>query len=531
MTKPVTPAPAQPAQTRTIVVTPVQRKTAAPPHPEVTAAPSAAGATPAAAASPAATPRQASAPAVHVEVQAMSGQANMTLTPQPSRPVESKASHGLELLLKIEAEARKAASVKELGFLIANETVKLTRARQVFVTAGSAPTPQAVTTISAVSHLDAKSARVRWIEAILKALAADTGLGKNREFSLPAYTPTGDTEHQTYPFPNFLWLPFRLVDGTVFGGMLLSRDTPWAEGDALVADRLAGTYAHAWAALEGQGRLRRRHRFRLRYAVMAAGLVALAGFIPVPMTVLAPMDVAAVNANVLAAPMDGIVEAVLVDPNTPVKAGDAVVRLSDTALRNDQAVARQELAVADARLKQVMQGAISDDRMLREIAIARAEVAVKQARLAYAEDMLKRTVITAPNDGVAVYTDRRDWQGRPVQTGEKIIEIADPSELELRIFVAVKDSIAVREGSTVRAFLDSDPVNPVDAVVKSASYEARQHDNGVLAYQVLAQIPAAKANAIRLGVHGTAQVAADHVPLAFWLFRRPFTAMRQWSGL
>ena len=277
--------------------------------------------------------------------------------------------------------------------------------------------------------------------------------------------------------------------------------------------------------------MRKRYNFNQRHAMIAGGALVLVAVIPVPMTVLAPMDVAAVNAKVLAAPMDGIVDSVLVAPNAPVKAGDVVVRLSDTALRNEEAVAQQEVNVADARLRQVMQGAISDDRMLREIAIARAEVAVKQARLAYARDMLKRTVIAAPSDGVAVYTDRRDWQGRPVQTGERIIEIADPSLLELRIFVPVKDSIAVKEGSRVRAFLDSDPVNPVSAVVRSASYEARQHDNGVLAYQVLADVPADKAQSIRLGIHGTAQVTADRVPLAFWLFRRPFTAMRQWLGL
>lgn len=515
MTRPPapTPGPASGLTTRTIVLTPAPRP----------APPAATGTAPQAQPAAAPAPRPALPQATAVPPQALP-------TP-PARPAESRPGHGLELLLKIEAEARKAGSVKELGFLIANETLKLTRARQIFVCAGVPPESQRVTTISAVSHVDPKSARLRWIEAIVKALAADAGLAKTREFALPAYAPPGDSEHLTYPFPNVLWLPFQTAQGILFGGMLLTRDTPWGESDVLVADRLAGTYAHAWAALEGQGRMRRRRRFNIRHAAIAAGLVALAALIPVPMTVLAPMDVAAVNARILAAPMDGIVEAVLVEPNTPVKAGDTVVRLSDTALRNEQAVARQEVSVAEARLKQVMQGAISDERMLREIAIARAEVAVKQARLAYADDMLKRTVITAPVDGVAVYTDRRDWQGRPVQTGEKIIEIADPAALELRIFVPVKDSIAVREGSTVRAFLDSDPVNPVAAVVKSASYEARQHDNGVLAYQVLAEIPADKAKAIRLGIHGTAQVAADRVPLAFWLFRRPFTAMRQWSGL
>ena len=35
----------------------------------------------------------------------------------------------------------------------------------------------------------------------------------------------------------------------------------------------------------------------------------------------------------------------------------------------------------------------------------------------------------------------------------------------------------------------------------------------------------------RLGVRGTAQVAGDDVPLALYLFRRPLTVARQWTGL
>ena len=75
-----------------------------------------------------------------------------------------------------------------------------------------------------------------------------------REFSLPAYCDDDDEEANTYPFRNFLWLPLRLRDGTVFAGILAAREQVWLEADNVVAKRLAGCFAHAWSALSGSYR-------------------------------------------------------------------------------------------------------------------------------------------------------------------------------------------------------------------------------------------------------------------------------------
>ena len=83
----------------------------------------------------------------------------------------------------------------------------------------------------------------------------------------------------------------------------------------------------------------------------------------------------------------------------------------------------------------------------------------------------------------------------------------------------------------MRAFIDSDPLHPVDAVVRSASYEARPIAGGSLAYQVNATLAADPGEGLRLGIRGTAQIAGDEVPLAFWLFRKPLTTVRQWLGI
>ncbi|GLS33897.1 HlyD family secretion protein [Mesorhizobium albiziae] len=138
--------------------------------------------------------------------------------------------------------------------------------------------------------------------------------------------------------------------------------------------------------------------------------------------------------------------------------------------------------------------------------------------------------MTAPAPGVAIFTYKRDWIGRPVSTGERLMEIADPDKVQLRIDVPVADAIAVQSGAKVRAFLDSDPLRPVAAEVRSASYEAQLTDGNALAYRIYAAIGAGQAP-LRLGIRGTAQISGEKVPLAYYLFRRPIATIRQRFGL
>jgi len=461
--------------------------------------------------------------------------------PQPAQAkptlIQAKPSHGpqqpqnqqaFDLLLKIEADARRAEAVGELVFLIANETLRLTRARQIFVFAGKG-SRQRVEAVSAIGKVERNAPRIRWIEGIVRTLEADAGLNGKREFVLPAYCPPDDEEHKSFPYRFMLWLPFKLRDGHVFAGMLLAREVPWNEGDLVVAARLAETYGHAWSALTGERRLKR--RFRLKPWLAAGAVTAIAaGFYPVPLTVLAPAEIAPVDPRIVAAPIDGVIDAITVDPNANVAEGQLLLRMSDTALRNELAVAEQDVKVAEAKLKQVSQGAVADPRVRGDLAVTRTELSLATAKRDYAADLLQRSRVTAPAPGVVIFTDKRDWIGRPVSTGERIMEIADPQKVQIRVDVPVADAVAVTSGARVRAFLDSDPLRPIAAHVRAASYEAQLIEGNVLAYRVYATIDEKRAD-LRLGIRGTAQVSGEKVPLAYYLFRRPIAAIRQRLGL
>lgn len=450
-----------------------------------------------------------------------------SVNPAPSPPPDVVRS-GFELLLKTESETRRVATVGELEFLIANETMKLARARQVFVLTGSTGTMR-IAQVSSIGKVDRDAPRLRWIESLVATLATDSGLERIREFVLPAYCQPDDLEHKEYPYRFILWVPLSERGGKVFAGMLMSREVPWNEQDLIVSSRLSETYAHAWLALAGRRNLFPRFKLGWLGAAAVAAIIA-AGFIPVPLTVLAPAEVTAIDPRVVAAPMDGVIEDILVAPNQPVQDKQVLVRLAATTFRNELAVSERNIEVAEARLKQVTQSAVADPRMRAELAVAKSELSLAQAKRDYARDLLNRSEIPAPSAGVAVFSDPRDWIGRPVATGERIMEIADPGRIELRIDVPVADAIALKEGARVRAFLDSNPLKPMDAVVRSVSFEAQMIENNTMAYRIYATL-AGEGDVTRLGTRGTAQVYGDKVPLVFYLLRRPVAAIRQWLGV
>ena len=137
----------------------------------------------------------------------------------------------------------------------------------------------------------------------------------------------------------------------------------------------------------------------------------------------------------------------------------------------------------------------------------------------------------ATRSGLAVFANKKDWEGRPVQTGERIMEIADPASVELWIELPVKDAIVVREGARVKVFLDSDPLNPREAVLTSASFHASPTATNTLAYVLRARLNDGEGLAPRIGYRGSAQVYGETTWLGFYLFRKPFAAFRQLAGL
>jgi hypothetical protein len=450
------------------------------------------------------------------------------IAPQPSspQPVMDEAVAGLRMLLQIEANMRAVGSRDELASLCVNELGRIIRARQVFY-ADVAGSKARIRQATGVVKLDTNAPTVRWVEDELNTTLKKHGPARVLFEIAPE---AGIRQAAQHPLPYALWLPLLSKNKIPIGGLLALRESEWSEGDILLAERLAGTAAHAASILNANAKAPRRAGWKLPASIALSVALVVAMAWPVAMTALAPVEVMAVDAFVIAAPLDGIVERITVPQNAAVKPGDEVVRYVDTVLRNQLQVAEREVEVAKAKLSQAIQNSFVDDKARREIGQFRAELTTKMAELDFARETFEKTRIRAPRSGIAVFEDAKEWLGKPVAPGTRIMEIVDPDVVEARIDLPVADGMVADTGGRVRLFLDSDPLHPLEAKVTSASYHARTGEGGALAYRLIAQLAPGTVKP-RLGMRGTAEVYAKNVPFGFYLFRRPLSWLRQKAGM
>ena len=444
----------------------------------------------------------------------------------------SSSPTALTTFLQLEAMARGAQSLRELQFLIANETRRLIAFRQAFVFAAGhqAHSPYRVGAASSVASIEPHAPLIQWIER-MAAIARAKDLKQGPVVLTEADCPDDlRASWKEFALPFVLWCPLRFAERTPVGALWLSREQAWQENECTLIHRLAEAYAHAWQAISGRETGHRYPRLQraLAWTAGAAALAALA--IPVRFSTLAPAKIVGKDPAVVSAPIDGVIAKILVSPNSSIDAGQPILTFEDTTLRNQYEVAEKNLAVAVAEYRQASQGAFGDAQNKAKLPLLKAEAELREVERNYAFELLQQIQVTAPQAGLLLYGDESDWVGKPVVVGERIMEIADPKRIEVRIDLPVEDAIVLVEGRPVRLFLDVDPLKTYGAMLSHASYHAEVLPGNILAYRVTADLES-DAPEVRIGWQGTAKIQCDEVPLFYLIFRRPMTAVRQYFGL
>lgn len=459
------------------------------------------------------------------------------VTAQSSQTSQTVQSAQLKLdyysrLLEFENEVRLIKDERELGFHLCNSCRQVIPFEQCFYGKVSKSGKFTLLSSSSVSIIDRNAPFNRWIEKMVRRLLEDVQ-SQQAVFSLPKYSSERDEEKDTYPFSEFLWTP-QIQDDQLIGGTLMARETQWNDAESAMATRISLLYLHARSAIKGQKSLTRTRVSAKPFVYALCASMLLLGFLPVPITALAPVEVTPKQPFILAAPFDGVIKEITATQGEALQPGDPVVVFDDVRLLNEKKLADQREAIADARYQQALQGAIADHRVKREIEVAKAEFELAQAENQYATELLDQAQLKAPVPGIAIFSDKSDWEGKPVSAGEAIVAVADPSKVQLKIDLPIKESVVLSEGARIKIFLDSDPLNPLEATLTEASYRAEPDKRDILAYTLTAELVDSEFDSEselpRIGVQGTAQVFSGKASLAYVIFRRPITAFRQYTG-
>lgn len=436
----------------------------------------------------------------------------------------------LDILLQIESRAMTAADQAALRFTIVNETHALANYRQAALFEWTAERLKLVAASGLVSVAEDSPFAV-WVSAFARRLPRDGQLHRIDHADAAEVDQAGWSEWLP---EHLLVVPLKNREGELLGLALYAREAPWTDRELAMLERLHLSYGHCLAAL-GQSRangwtMQARRWLQGRRPNLVLAALALALFIPVRLSVLAPAEVIALSAVAVTAPQEGVIGSFGIAPNSRVKAGDLLFSLDDSIIQNRREVALKALEVARVDAHIAQQRAFDDIRGRADLAMLMGRVREKEAELAAVDVLTQRVEVRADRDGVAIFADVNDWLGRPVQTGERVMQLAQPEDAGVLVWLAVADAINLEPGAPVQLFLHTDPLRPRAGQLIEASYQATPSPDDVASYRLRARFDDAE-NPPRIGLRGTARISGEWVTLGYYLFRRPIAAVREWTGL
>jgi biotin carboxyl carrier protein len=450
-------------------------------------------------------------------------------------------------LVTLHRQARHKTKPADLAFLMVNQTFNLVPYRQCFfwrLDDGAANIEAA----SGLVSLDADGPMALWLKSVVSRFLKGKDLvppsnpeGKSAEEAYakafpikPADCSDADRTHWAdWASPNAVVLAMGGKDHKIRYGLWVDREQPFDVGEIALLEDIGDSYAFALEKLEAKSvaaaGLRGWFGRRIRYSFLLIALSA-AAVMPVRMSVTAPAEVVARSPLVVSVPFEGIIESVEVKPNQVVKKGDLLAVMDDTALRNRSEMMGQELMTAAAELTKTEREALKDPTKLPELNILKSQMEAKRADKKYADELLSKIRITADMDGVVIFPDVNALRGKPVQAGEQIMLMSDPSDSELLVRIPVDGMITLDPAASVDYFLNISPLASQHAKIESVSYQATPDHDGLLTYKVRAKFEAGETPP-RLGSSGSAKAYGDKTMLIFNVIRRPLVTVRRKLGI
>jgi len=253
--------------------------------------------------------------------------------------------------------------------------------------------------------------------------------------------------------------------------------------------------------------------------VVAAALVGFAGCGKVDSTpaaasaaqrplLISPEDLLTVRSNALAsgpsitgsvqperradlrAEVSAVVLAVLKENGDPVRRGDLIVRLDDTAIRDTLTAAEASARAADQAFEQaerqfqrmatLRQTGVVSAQQLEDVEIrrntAQSDREAAKTRVVSARQQLQRTQVRAPFDGIV--SDRKVSAGDTAQVGKELVKVIDPHSLRFEGLVSADNIGEVKAGQRVmfrvHGFADREFLGTIARVNPAANATTRQ---------------------------------------------------------
>ena len=427
-------------------------------------------------------------------------------------------------LLEIQKLARDAKTDKELGFVVANKTNKIYPYQQAVFWTYMNDTI-VIQSVSGNVVLDNDGPYAQWVKTHLNQYVQNIQNKKPEIKHVPYDNQLvlGGKHNYIIPF-------FTSIDG-VLGGIFIECDTEMTEDSKELLAEVSEHYAQSLALIQ----LRKSNisilsigRFSKykKYALCAFILLMLC---PVRLSMTAPAEIVAKNPMIITAPFDGILATVNISPGDAVSKGTVLGTMDKTQIQSQKDTAAQSMRTAQTSLSRTGFESLRNNERKVDLMRLRSEIKIKKIELDYANDLLAKADIKSPKDGVAIFSDASSLRNKPVQMGEKIMMVANPTEMELLVRVPSQNLLPIDIGAPVNFFLNVRPFDGLAATITTIGYQASIDDDGLLTYKIRAKMN--KKTDVRIGWQGTAKIKTNWTVFGYSLLRRPLIALRNILGV
>ena len=306
-------------------------------------------------------------------------------------------------------------------------------------------------------------------------------------------------------------------------------------GQATVALRNAQMYKEVPFISVLEPVLERKRKFmamekRRRTAILVlvvAAIFFLAAF-PLPLRVDGDAVVAPVQRARVQPEVEGVVSKVNVREGEPVRQGQVLAEMQDWDYRSALAQAEAKYQTAQLQMNRAL--ATNDGS---EAGIQHAQTEYWKSQVERARQLLDKTLLRSPIDGIVATAHIEDMAGRRLQYGDTFADVVDTSRAVVDVAIDDTDASLLRAGARGAVKLNSYPTRTFRGSVAVVSPEGTvQGESRVFFARVAIANPD---GVIRAGMEGRGKVSAGWYPAGYVLFRHVgiwlYSRLWSWFGL
>lgn len=265
-----------------------------------------------------------------------------------------------------------------------------------------------------------------------------------------------------------------------------------------------------------------------KYAIFGIIFFAIMMF-PVHISTQGKAQIVAKEPTIVTAPVNGVIKKVNVKGNEYVKTGNVLLLFDDMEMNGKLQIAAQTINISSAEAKKQERASFFDSGIKNKLEESIAEKAVKSMEYNAISSQLRKFTVYAPANGMVVLDDPLELVGKPVKTGEKLLNIVDPAKVEVEILISAYESNIIRIGDQVNIYLDNNPMQSLIGEIYKIYYEPIVSPAGILSYKAFAYLNNNE-KMPSIGMCGNIKIKGEKVSLFWYLFRKPISYMRWYFG-